>query len=183
MHRLPNHVPRLSSQWFGPRLKGHATYLVGLIPIPTSCRSRPVARTSGTACNVELTTQTVQITVAKISGKLHQPSMHNVNITACSEGFQNFPGTCPEVLRNLPGNLPEFPWNSPESGNSKPNHLLNLLPELARNFRNLPGISGRFPGIFPEFSLNLAKTFPEMPQDLFFGGGGGGGSSQLLQKT
>ena len=160
MHRLPH----LSLQWFRPHpeVPCVATNLVGLILMfsAASQSQRPelLALLARLSCN--------QTSAAKISGRLRHPNMRNLIVITCSGRFPEF---SPELARNCSGTSQEF-------------------PELPRNFRNSPGISGmlgseiqgqtnsriffrNLPVIsgtcleFPELSRNFSGTFPELSQN------------------
>ena len=192
MQKLPHHIPHLSLQWFRPHpeVPCVATNFVGLILMFFRCESKPAARTSGTACNIELQSN-------KKQPKFLEDCVTQHAQRDCHHLFRKVSGIFPELARNFSGTSPEFPElprnfrNSPGiSGTlgsariSRPNQFPNPLSELARNFRNFPGISGtfpelsrnfpgfsrNFPGTFPELSRNFAGTFPgpfpETPEDL-----------------
>ena len=167
MHRLPHHIPHQSLQWFRPHSEVPcvATNLVGLILMFFSCEAKPAARTSGTACN------NTELQSNKSSQDFWKTASPQCAQRDCHL-FRKFSGIFPELARNFSGTSPEF-------------------PELPRNFRNSPGISGtlgsarisrpnQFPnllselarnfrnlpgtsGIFPEHSRNFSGTFPELP--------------------
>ena len=180
MHRSPHHIPHLSLAWFRPHSEVPcvATNFVGLILMFFSCESKPAARTSGTACYIELQSNKSSQDFWKTASPQHaQRDCHHL--------FRKVSGVFPELAQNLSRTSPEFPElprtfrNSPGiSGTlgsakiTRPNHFPNLFSELARNFRNLAGISGtfpeffrNFPGTFPELSRNLPGTFPELSRD------------------
>ena len=129
-----------------------ATNLVGLILIPTNCQSKPAARTSGTACSIGLKSNNSNQDFWKTASPQHAQC-------DCHHLFRKvsgiFPGTCP------------IPWNFWNSGllpkfNSRPNHIPNILPELAHNFQNLP----RFPELSRKRLKMLLRFLPNSFQDV-----------------
>ena len=176
MHRLPHHIPHLSLQWFRPHSEVPcvATNFVGLILMFFSCESKPAARTSGTACNLELQSNKSNQDFWKTASPQHaQRNCHHL--------FRKVSGIFPELARNVSGTSPEFPElprnfrnfrNSPGiSGTlgsariSRPNQFPNFfrnLPVIFGTCPEFPELSRNFSGTFPELSRNFPRTFPEL---------------------
>ena len=145
MHRLPHHIPHLSLQWFRPHSEVPcvATNFVGLILKFFSCESKRAARTSGTACNIELQSNKSNQNFWKTASPQHAQG-------DCHHLFRKVSGIFPELVqefhRHIPGisgtfpEAPELPRNFRTSGfcqNFKAmRQFSNQLSELARNFRN-----------------------------------------------
>ena len=177
MHRLPHHIPHLSLQWFRPHSEVPcvATNFVGLILMFFSCESKPAARTSGTACNIELQSNKSNQDFWKTASPQHA----HVIVTTCSGRFpefsRNLPGISPELPRNfrnfpgISGTPPEFPelWVLPEiQGQTNSRIFFRNLPVIFGTCPEFPELSRNFSGTFPELSRNFPGTFPELSRDL-----------------
>ena len=92
MRRLPHHIHRLSLQWFRPHpeVLCMATNFVGLILMFFSCESKPAARTSGTACNIELQSNKSSHDLWKTASPQHAQN-------DCHHLFQRVSGIVPEL--------------------------------------------------------------------------------------
>ena len=182
MDRLPHHIPHLSLQWFRPHSEVPcvATNFVGLILMFFSCESKPAARTSGTACNIELQSNKSNQDFWKTASPQHaQRDCHHLFRKVSGifpELARNFSGTSPEFLRNFPGisgTPPEFPelWVLPEfQGQTNSRIFFRNLPVISGTCPEFPELSRNFSGTFPELSRNFPGTFPgplpETPKDL-----------------
>ena len=173
MHRLPHHIPHQSLQWFRPHpeVPCAATNFVGPILMFFSCESKPAARTSGTACNIELQSNKSSQNFWKTAS----PNMRNVIVTTCSGRFpefsRNLTGISPELPRNfrnfagISGSPPEFPelWVLPEfQGQTNSRMFFRNLPVISGTCPEFPELSRNFPGIFREFSRNFPGTFSKL---------------------
>ena len=142
-------------QWFRPQpeVPCVATNLVGLILMFFSCESKPAARTSGTACNIELQSDKSSQDFWKTASPQHaQRDCHHLfrKVSEFSWNLPGISGTSPEFLE-LPRNFRNSGFCQNFKAKPIPESSFGTCPrflELARNFRN-------FPGTFPEHSRNF----------------------------